>query len=428
MTNRLALGSIAAYICATALRWRRMLTAPRTHRLTRPAPSTAAAVTAPATFLADLTAGLSAGRDPQSLLQRFLAPLLRLAGAQGGSVRVLADDDHRLHLVGTLGPAASLCGAGEAVDRHCGVCGRAAAGADPVWAADRSTCRMAPSASAPAGPAQQVLAVPLRHQGRVLGVYTLFFDQGTSLSPDVLGLLDTVGELLGLALAHARDEAQRLNDTLAQERRMLAADVHDGVAQSLSFVKMRLPLLQDAMHAGDLPRAQQYLDDVNSAAGQAQGSLRTLLTQMRTTMDPLGLLHALQAAVQAFRRSHPTVLEFDNRLPDLPLPPDAQAQVFHVVQEALNNVARHAGARHAWLCIAAAAPGWAEIVIDDDGAGLPAATGGGSHYGLAIMQDRARRIGGTLSVGARPGGGTRVTLAFPCRAPLAQRCGAMEPR
>lgn len=398
----------------------------------RPAPSsstaaTAATAAAPATFLADLTAGLSAGHDPQSLLQRFLAPLLRLAGAQGGSVRVLDNGDHRLHLVGTLGTAASLCGAGEAVDRHCGVCGRAADGADLVWAADRSTCRAASAASV-AGNAQRVLAVPLRHQGRVLGVYTLFFDEDAPLSPDVLGLLDSVGELLGLALAHARDEAQRLDTTLAQERRMLAADVHDGVAQSLSFVKMRLPLLQDAMQAGDLPRAQQYLDDVNSAAGQAQGSLRNLMTQMRTPMDPLGLRHALEATAQAFRRSSSTVLEYDQQVPDLQLPPDEETQVFHVVQEALNNVGRHAGARHAWLRIAAAAPGWTEIVIDDDGVGLPPAAGGGSHYGLAIMQDRARRIGGSLSVGARPGGGTRVTLTFPCPAPQAQRRTAVEVR
>lgn len=405
-----------------------MLDCQRTYRLTRLAPSSPETATAPATFLADLTAGLSAGRDPQSLLQRFLAPLVRLAGAQGGSVRVLAEDDDRLHLVGSLGPSASLCGAGETVDRHCGVCGRAADGADPVWAPGLGACRERSVAGAQASQAQRLLAVPLRHQGRVLGVYTLFFDEDTSLSPDVLGLLDTVGELLGLALAHAREEAQRLTTTLAQERRMLAADVHDGVAQSLSFVKMRLPLLQDAMHAGDLPRAQQYLDDVNSAAGQAQGSLRSLLTQMRTTMDPLGLLHALDDAAQAFRRSTSTVLEFHNRLPDLHLTPDQEAQVFHVVQEALNNVARHAGARHAWLRIAAAAPGWAEIVIDDDGAGLAPASGGGSHYGLPIMQDRARRIGGSLSVGARPGGGTRVTLAVPCRVPLSEHRSTVEPR
>lgn len=396
--------------------------------MTRSATIPCETANAPATFLADLTAGLSAGRDPQSLLKRFLAPLVRLAGAQGGSVRVLAEGDDRLHLVGSLGPSASLCGAGEAVDRHCGVCGQAADGADRVWAPGLSACRERSVAGAPASQAQRLLAVPLRHQGRALGVYTLFFDEDTPLSPDVLGLLDTVGELLGLALAHARDEAQRLNTTLAQERRMLAADVHDGVAQSLSFVKMRLPLLQDAMHAGDLPRAQQYLDDVNSAAGQAQGSLRNLMTQMRTPMDPLGLLHALEASVQAFRTSSSTVLEFDHPLPDLQLPPDDEAQVFHVVQEALNNVARHAGARHAWLRIAAAAPGWTEIVIDDDGVGLAPAAGGGSHYGLAIMQDRARRIGGSLSVGERPGGGTRVRLAFPCPATLAQRRTALEAR
>lgn len=391
------------------------------------APLSAATSAAPATFVADLAASMSAGRDLQSLLQRFLAPLVRLAGAQGGSVRVLHDDDDRLHLVGTEGPSTGVCSAGAAVDRHCGICGQAADAADLVWAQDLSACGIR-AASAPQPAGQRLLAVPLQHDGRVRGVYTLFFAEATVLSPDVLSLLRTVGELLGLALDHARLEAQRLEATRMNERLMLAAEVHDGVAQSLTFVKMRLPLLQDAMRAGDLPRAQQYLDDVDSAAGQAQGSLRTILTQMRTPMDPLGLMHALRASVQAFRRSTATTLDFVNRLPDLQLPFELEAQVYHVVQEALNNVARHAAAQHAWLQIDTPTPGWVEIVIDDDGAGFGPAARGGSHYGLPIMQDRARRIGGSLTVDARPGGGTRVRLRFPCLAPLPERSSSPEAR
>jgi len=378
------------------------------------------------TLLADLTAGVSSGGDLPSLLQRCLAPLVRLAGAQGATVRLLQDDD-RLHLAGRLGPSAALCRAGESVDRHCGFCGQAADVSQRVWAEELSACR-APRAKGPAQ-AKRLLAVPLQHQGRVLGVYTLFFAEAAEPSLDVLGLLDAVGELLGLALAHARHEAQQLDVSLQNERLMLAADVHDGVAQSLTFVKMRLPLLQDAMHAGDLSRAQRYLDELASAASQAQASLRCILTQMREPMDPLGLMHAIEVSAKAFRGSCTTRLTLDNRLPGLALGADCEAQVFHLVQEALTNVARHAAAHQAWLHIQAAVPGWVEILIDDDGAGLAPAAGSGSHYGLAIMQDRAHRIGGTLSVGARPGGGTRVKLVFPSPEKTSRRSpAALEAR
>jgi nitrate/nitrite-specific signal transduction histidine kinase len=95
--------------------------------------------------------------------------------------------------------------------------------------------------------------------------------------------------------------------------------------------------------------------------------------------------------------------------------------VFHIVQEALSNVARHAAAHHAWLHITPvpSRPDWVEVRVEDDGTGLPSpgpdGVGGASghtHHGLAIMQERARRMGGTLDFSARPGGGTVVRLAF----------------
>ena len=206
----------------------------------------------------------------------------------------------------------------------------------------------------------------------------------------------------------------------------MAAEVHDSLAQSLAFVKMRMPLLEDALLQHQEARALQYCGDVRGAVTQAHASLRGILTHFRSPMDPQGLVHALDASARQFSSSTGAGLEYVNELPDLKLGPDEEAQVFHIVQEALSNVARHACARHAWLQVAAAPQGGVEVVVEDDGAGLPATgTGGSSHYGLEIMLERARRLGGTLEIGPRAGGGTRVRLAFPVsRAPDGATAGA----
>ncbi len=365
-------------------------------------------------ILAAITAGVAAGDDLDALLQRFLDPLVRLAGAQGGAVRVLSASGDQLERVSGIGLPPDLCGNDPAVDRHCGVCGEAADGQPLVWATDLSGCAERSQGRFFGQGCRRLLAVPLQHRGRTLGVYNLFFAHADVPGPEILAILRSVGELLGLALDNARLERENLRATLLHERQMMAAEVHDSLAQSIAYVKMRMPLLQDALLANDQARALQYCDDVRSVASQAHASLRAILTHLRAPMDPQGLMHALDASAELFRRSSAAVLDVVNDLPALQLAPEQEAQVFHIVQEALTNVARHAGAQHARLHIGAAAAGEVEVLIEDDGTGLPPVGGAaGSHYGLEIMGERARRIGGRLEVGARDGGGTRVRLAFP---------------
>jgi two-component system nitrate/nitrite sensor histidine kinase NarX len=265
----------------------------------------------------------------------------------------------------------------------------------------------------------------MHHRGQVLGVYSLFFDGGVEPGDEVMSLLKSIGDLLGLALYNAQLERRHVEAIAVAERHAMAADLHDSIGQSLAFVKMRLPLLQDAIRGCDQTVAQRYFDDVRAAVAQAHTSLRGILTLARTPMDPLGLSHALEGSVQAFRRSAGVSLDYVNEAGALRLDAQREAQVFHVVQEALANVARHARARRAWLRVTARADDRLRIVVEDDGAGLPAedtaADGGaGSHYGLSIMRERARRLGGTLFIGAREGGGTRVQLDVPMQAGAAQ--------
>ena len=382
-------------------------------RRSRP-PAAAGAAATDNRILAEITAGLAAGDDLDALLQRLLTPIVHLAGARAGAVRVLSGDGQRLDLVSVLGLPDSVCGDERSVDRHCGACGVAAGGAAEVWASDLSACAERSPGAFFGQACQRLLALPLRHRGRTLGVYNLFFAGRDEPEPEVMALLRSIGELLGLALDNARLERENLRATLMHERQQMAAEVHDSLAQSIAFVKMRVPLLQDALQAHDETRALRYCEELRGVASQAHASLRGILTQMRAPMDPLGLAHALEATTEQFRRRCSATLDYVNHLPDLRLAHDQEAQVFHIVQEALNNVARHAGARHARLHIGPAEPGTVLVEIDDDGSGLPAAgPAAGTHYGLEIMGERARRLGGRLELGPRDGGGTRVRLVFP---------------
>ncbi len=291
-----------------------------------------------------------------------------------------------------------------------------------VWASDLYPCAQRTGGEFFGQGCQRLLAVPVQHRGQVLGVYNLFFADASEPSAEALAALKSIGELFGLVLHSARLEQDHLRTTLNHERQMMAAEVHDSVAQSLAFVKMRLPLLEDAISTQDVTRARQYCEDVRAAVTQAHSSLRSVLVHLRSPMDPAGLVHALDVTAQTFRRSSGAELDFVNEMSGLKFSPEQETQVFHIVQEALTNVSRHARARHARLHLAPLNDGLLQVVVEDDGAGLPPTTAdGGAHYGLEIMLERARRLGGTLQIGPRDGGGTRVQLRFSVRGAEAAR-------
>lgn len=206
--------------------------------------------------------------------------------------------------------------------------------------------------------------------------------------------------------------------TVLKERRLMAAEVHDSIAQTLTFVKMRLPLLEDALQARDDETARRYLGELREAVGEAHSSLREIVTHLRASADPRGLGPALQGLAERFRQRSGIELQVANAATSLTLGTQRENELVHIVQEALTNIEHHAQARHAWLRIdPLPAAGGVRVCIDDDGIGpRPPAPDGRAHHGLSIMGERARRLGGALQVGQRPGGGTRVRLILPAAA------------
>ncbi|WP_296493940.1 ATP-binding protein [Rhodoferax sp.] len=377
----------------------------------------------PASLLNALATGSDKAEDLEALLSRFLSAIIALAGAQAGAVRVVTDDGTSMRLVAQQGLPDAVVETERLVDRQCGMCGTAASNDVLVWFDDLSSCAKHGSSLYFGSQCKSMLAISLPHDQQILGVYNLFFDSNSKVAPSIQTLLRLVGQLLGLSLHNARIERERLRLTVMKERQEMVNEVHDALAQTLAYARMRLPLLNDAITAHDETRALKYCSDLKTAVTEVHDNLREVMTYFRTRMDPLGLMHALTTVADSFFSRNAISLKIHNDVPHLNLSDEQEVQVFYIIQEALANIAKHSMARHAVVRISQT-PQHLEFVIEDDGLGMDEPSVStivtsarplvpSTHFGLDIMQGRAQRLGGKLQVGSKDGVGTRVRLRVP---------------
>jgi two-component system nitrate/nitrite sensor histidine kinase NarX len=322
-----------------------------------------------------------------------------------------------MQLVCSVGLPDETLASEDHVATDCGMCGAALRTDDVQLEEAPLPCarRMGVFATGPErGP---MLAVPLHCRGRTMGVFNLFFGKSARLPSDVMGLIGPVSEMLDLVLDNALLEQERLESSLSAERQMFASEIHDSLAQGLAFMRMRMSLLQDAIRAGDAPQSLKYFRDIQASLGEAHAGLRQLITHFRQPVDRQGLVHALENTARTFRDRTGVALSIENRARDLRLPADQEAHVYQIVREALANVIKHAGASNARVVLERTATSL-RVSVEDDGAGARitrrrVGTSTDEHYGLEIMREHARRIGGRLRIVSAPGKGTQVRLSIP---------------
>ena len=376
-------------------------------------------------ILSEVTANLVDEDDLEELLGRFLGTMVRLAHAKAGAVRMLTSDGRFLRLVGSRGLPADLVERERLVPADCGQCGSAVRDNHSRYEIDLHPCALRTGHAYFDKECQAMVVVPLQHDGKLLGTYNLFLPERFELPEEVALLFRSIAEHLGMALDNARLKRENLRITLMGERQMMAAEIHDSLAQTLAYMKMRMELLQDALRDNDGQRAGKYAGDVGQALDDAYLRLRELLTQFRSGMDPLGLLHSLDNVAADFLERTGIVLQYRNRITDLRLTVDQEAQVFYIIQEALANVARHSGATRASLTLEGSGDHYVATVEDNGKGGqgffaLANRTGGfeehpglRDHFGVTIMRERAQKIGGQVAISNLPAGGVRVRLTFP---------------
>lgn len=364
--------------------------------------------------LSEVTATLASEYDLEALLDRFLGMMVRLSGASAGIVRVLTSDGKHLRLAASQGLPPELVENERLVDIDCGVCGAALRNDEIRQTFDLKPCA-ARTGQSFFGGCRSMVVVPLEHNGRLLGVYNLYMTEERSIPEEVSLLFRSISEHLAMALENTRLMRENLRMTLMSERQMMANEVHDSLAQTMAYMKMRIELLREALLQYESGKALKYSVDIQQALDEAYSSLRELLTQFRNRMDPLGLEHAIKELVAGYFDRTGVRLEFENRIPDLNLTVDQEVQVFHILQEALSNVARHAGAKQAWLTLEVI-DGHYAFTVEDDGRGvfvMGAQPDLRHHFGISIMSERAQRLGGNIEIANRPQGGARLRLLVP---------------
>jgi len=356
--------------------------------------------------------------DLDGALEAMLGAVVRLAGATAGIIRVTGRDGMPLQPVAAAGFAVAVGprGAG-ALESWCGTCMEAGHGETDCTRSDLCGREHRFPAERLGSVCKHIVAVPLQRKGQPVGILNLLFEVECTLPPALAPVLEATGELLGVVLENARLTRENLRISVTNERQMMANEVHDSLAQGLTYMRMRMSLLRHAIQQGDELRAFKYWGDVDASLGSAHRRLRELITDFRSRMDPRGLLHALRETTDTFFDRTGVELEFANGVPDLNLPVDREIQVFHIVQEALANVCKHAQARRVRLALCRKEDGY-EIMVEDDGLGIvadpdAAAAGEAGHYGIAIMRERAQRLGGEVVLESAAGAGTRVRLRFP---------------
>jgi two-component system nitrate/nitrite sensor histidine kinase NarX len=367
--------------------------------------------------LAEIASSMGADANVEQMLTRFLEIMLRLSKAQAGAVRVLTSDGGHLRMVGSIGLSPMLQEKERYVPLECGICGQAVLSQSAQSDAVLAVCNKQVRHLYFSQRCKRVYAIPLRHKGRVLGVYNLFMDGDDALTEDVSYLFNSISEHLGMALENARLTRENMRISLMNERTMLANQIHDSLAQTLAYAKMRLTVLNQAVAEGDQDDVNRYLGDVEEAVDMAYSELRNLITQFRDRIDPRGLVPALREMVESFRKKANADVDFLNIAQDVVLTPEEEIQVFHIIQESLYNICKHARARHVIVTLDLD-DGQYIVNVADDGVGLHGgATSVGKSFGLTIMRERAAKLDGKLTIESRPAGGTIVRLTFPAKLP-----------
>jgi len=367
------------------------------------------------TDLYEVSAFLARAESLDELGEGFVRLARRIAHADGAALRWSNEGNHRYLLLAADNLPPALLQDERCLDTGSCRCGQ------PAVEASTRVIPILPLDPAPLSHCQQagfqtVVSVPVKQHDQVLGELDLFYRSTVALSEEERDLLDTLASNLAGAIEGLRAGALEREAAVAEERRMLATELHDSIAQSLAFLKIQVQLLRDAQRKGNQEAIEKAITELDTGVKESYADVRELLVHFRTRTSDEDIEPALATTLSKFR--HQTGLPAELRVlgHGMPMPADVQVQVLHVIQEALSNVRKHSGARQVTVTVHTT-PHW-RFEVHDDGIGFePDRNRPDVHVGLRIMQERAARIGAVVRMISNPGAGCTVVLDLAPAAP-----------
>lgn len=261
------------------------------------------------------------------------------------------------------------------------------------------------------------LAAPLRVGDNILGALCVGSCNPDAFSEGSTDILTKLANSTAVALENARLYAQAEQMAALEERQHIAADIHDGLGQTLSYLGLSIDQVCEMMENGQYEEALERLEKSRNIIDQATNDVRSSIAQLVDgAVSKRSLQDRLHDLVESISSQSGINVILENELDvSLIMPRDDTEQVVRVANEALINIQKHANTSNACVKLRRNAEHF-ELFVEDYGKGfdldqpLP---GDRTHFGLHIMQARASRLDGQLTVQSEPGKGTRLSLTWP---------------
>lgn len=259
------------------------------------------------------------------------------------------------------------------------------------------------------------LAAPLYSKGKVIGALCVGGSKPDTFRPEMVSVLTQLSDVATVALENSRLYQQAEHIATLEERQRIAAEMHDGLLQTLSFLRIMVSLLEEHLQSGSSEKALATLQQIRRAEEQGEREIRRAIDSLHDDF-PLNdtLQDRLSTLVKDLSLANPPVT-FDSRIKrPLLLSRQESEQVLRVAREAILNAQRHSQAEIIAVMLEQCGN---ELVLSmrDQGIGFTPGTcpeDGRGHFGLKIMQARTSRLGGSLSIQSSPGAGTTVQLRW----------------
>jgi|GEM_PF-623316 signal transduction histidine kinase/FixJ family two-component response regulator len=263
-----------------------------------------------------------------------------------------------------------------------------------------------------------LIAAPLTVGTRVEGAIVLTHRDPRVFGPRHLNLLSVLSSSAALIVRNAQLYAWSEEKVISEERARMAREIHDGLAQDINFMLMRVQTLQTALRMGKSIDYAKELEQLHQTLRRDVREVRQTIFALRPVeIETLGFVPAMEKFVSDFGNANDLRIAFQAQGDVAWLAPKVQSALYRLVQEALNNVRKHAQATNVWIdlnfdseCV--------RLSVRDDGVGfdmmkaLDAARGRGS-VGILQMRERTERANGTFEIETSEGKGTQIRVKLP---------------
>ncbi len=254
-------------------------------------------------------------------------------------------------------------------------------------------------------------SIPLYAQDKKVGVLNVGSVKWRELSDEDLRLLNTVGDLMSIAIERARLYEKSIETGAVDERFRLARELHDTLGQNLVAILMRLETL-DALLDGNTDRkilSKTVRDAIALARDNLEDARRAVLDLRAAPLENRTLIEALETLGQNIGGAARVRVK---SIGEHPLSVRIEASLYRMAQEALNNIAQHADAQKVLIELTST-PQYVQLAVEDDGRGFDPANVREDRHGLIGLNERAHLLGGLFAIESAPDHGTRLEIHIP---------------